>query len=60
MLVDFGKSSWISKARKQPDKVKEVFDKALTDGLTPTIEAVRSKLNKPIPLGYCNVGLFSL
>ena len=27
MLVDFGKSGWIQKARSQPDKVKAVIDK---------------------------------
>ena len=34
-----------------------VLDKVRTDGLSPTIEAVRSKLEQPIPLGYCNVGI---
>ena len=57
MLVDFGKSSLIDKARSQPDKVKMVLKKAKTDGLTATYEAVKSKLDQPIPLGYCNVGL---
>jgi predicted dehydrogenase/threonine dehydrogenase-like Zn-dependent dehydrogenase len=56
MLVDFGKSNLLSKARQQPDKVKQVLDKVRTDGLLPTIEAVRSKLSQPIPLGYSNVG----
>ncbi len=57
MLIDFGKSSWIQKARSQPDKVKMVLDKVTTDGLAPTIDAVRSKLDQPLPLGYCNVGV---
>ena len=57
MLVDFGKASYINKARQQPDKVKEVFKKITTDGLMPTIEAVRSKLDQPLPLGYCNAGV---
>lgn len=56
MLVDFGKSNWLDKARQQPDKVKQVLDKARTDGLFTTLEAVRSKLDQPLPLGYCNVG----
>ena len=56
MLVEFGKANWIQKARSQPDKVKMVLDKVKTDGLSPTIEAVRSKLDQPLPLGYCNVG----
>jgi predicted dehydrogenase/threonine dehydrogenase-like Zn-dependent dehydrogenase len=57
MLVDFGRSSLVNKARQQPDKVKMVFDKVKSDGLMPTIEAVRSKLDQPIPLGYCNAGV---
>jgi len=56
MLVEFGKAGLIEKARQQPDKVKQVLDKIKTDGLMPTIEAVQSKLDTPIPLGYCNVG----
>lgn len=56
MLVDFGKANFIQKARQQPDKVKMVFDKIKTDGFSPTFDAIRSKLDQPLPLGYCNVG----
>lgn len=56
MLVEFGKSNLISKARQQPDKVKQVLDKIKTEGLIPTLEAVFNKLEQPLPLGYCNVG----
>ena len=56
MLVEFGKANLLDKARQQPDKVKQVLDKARTDGLFTTLEAVRSKLVQPLPLGYCNVG----
>jgi predicted dehydrogenase/threonine dehydrogenase-like Zn-dependent dehydrogenase len=56
MLVDFGKASWIDKARQQPDKVQQVLEKARTDGLFTTLDAVRSKLDQPLSLGYCNVG----
>jgi predicted dehydrogenase/threonine dehydrogenase-like Zn-dependent dehydrogenase len=56
MLVDFGKANWVKKVRSQPDKVKAVLEKAQTDGLSSTYEAVKSKLDQPIPLGYCNVG----
>ncbi|WP_281633893.1 bi-domain-containing oxidoreductase [Flavobacterium luteolum] len=57
MLVEFGKSNLISKARQQPDKVKQVLDKIKTEGLLPTLEAVFNKLGEPLPLGYCNVGV---
>lgn len=56
MLVQFGKANLISKARQQPDKVKQVLQKIKTDGLVPTIEAVFNKLQQPLPLGYCNAG----
>ncbi|MFW0776170.1 MAG: bi-domain-containing oxidoreductase [Rickettsiales bacterium] len=56
MLVDFGKGNFIQKARSQPDKVKQVLEKVKTDGLMPTIDAVKNKLDTPLPLGYCNVG----
>ncbi|MGJ8590116.1 MAG: bi-domain-containing oxidoreductase [Yoonia sp.] len=57
MLVGFGKAGLISKARSQPEKVRQVLDKVTTDGLMTTVDAVRSKLGQPIPLGYCNVGV---
>ena len=56
MLVEFGKSNLISKARQQPEKVKQVLDKIKSDGLLPTLEAVLNKLDEPLPLGYCNAG----
>jgi len=56
MLVEFGQAGWIAKARQQPDKVKQVLAKIKTDGLMPTLEAVFSRLDEPLPLGYCNVG----
>jgi predicted dehydrogenase/threonine dehydrogenase-like Zn-dependent dehydrogenase len=59
MLVGFGKASYFEKARQQPEKVKMVLEKVATDGLMTTIEAVRSKLGQPLPLGYCNVGVVS-
>ncbi|WP_322803504.1 bi-domain-containing oxidoreductase [Vibrio alfacsensis] len=56
MLIDFGKANLIDKARQQPDKVKMVIDKVKTDGLLTTIDTIKSKLDQPLPLGYCNVG----
>jgi predicted dehydrogenase/threonine dehydrogenase-like Zn-dependent dehydrogenase len=56
MLVKFGQSGWISKARQQPDKVRMVLEKARTDGVAATLDAVKSKLDQPLTLGYCNVG----
>lgn len=56
MLVEFGKGNLISKARQQPEKVKQVLDKIKTEGLMPTLQAVFNKLDEPLPLGYCNAG----
>lgn len=57
MLVNFGKAGYLQKAKQQPDKVKMVVNKIKTDGLLPTYEAVTSKLDQPLPLGYCNAGV---
>ncbi len=57
MLVEFGKANLVDKARQQPDKVRQVLDKARTDGILTTLDAVQSKLDQPIALGYCNVGI---
>jgi len=57
MLVEFGRANLIQKARQQPDKVKQVLDKIKSDGLLPTLESVFKRLEEPLPLGYCNVGV---
>tara|TARA_B100000787_G_scaffold168617_1_gene157718 strand:+ start:8362 stop:10485 length:2124 start_codon:yes stop_codon:yes gene_type:complete len=57
MLVDFGKSNLLNKARQQPDKVKMVLNKVFTDGVFTTIDAIKSKLDQPLSLGYCNSGI---
>lgn len=55
--MEFSKGGLFSKARSQPDKVKQVLDKIKTDGLLPTLETVFKRLDEPLPLGYCNVGI---
>lgn len=57
MLVEFGKGSWFDKARQQPDKVKAAIEKIKTDGLLATLDAVKSKLDQALPMGYSNVGV---
>ena len=57
MVIDFAKASYIEKAMQKPDKVKMVIDKVKSDGILSTVDAVRSKLEEPIPLGYSNVGI---
>lgn len=55
-VVDFGRAGWFEKARRQPDKLRLALDKVKTDGLLQTIDSIASKLDQPLPLGYCNVG----
>jgi predicted dehydrogenase/NADPH:quinone reductase-like Zn-dependent oxidoreductase len=57
MLVEFGRASLLDKVRQQPERVREIIDKVRTDGLFSTIDAVRTKLDQPVALGYCNVGV---
>ena len=56
MLVNFGKSNLLAKAKQKPEKVKQVMDKMKTDGLFATLNTVQAKLDEPVALGYCNVG----
>ncbi|WP_133366365.1 bi-domain-containing oxidoreductase [Qipengyuania sediminis] len=56
MMLSFGRANWLQKARQQPDKVRMVLEKARTDGVLATYEAVKSKLDQPLAPGYCNVG----
>lgn len=57
MLVQFGKANLLQKAISQPDRVKDVYSKIKTDGITSTFDAVKSKLKEPIPLGYSSAGV---
>ena len=56
MLLDFGKSSLVGKAKKHPDRVRDVLHKINNDGIMSTANAVLSKLNTSNQIGYCNVG----
>ena len=55
--VRAGRQSLLAKARSRPDQVRQVVEKAQRDGLTETIEAVRSRLDQPAPLGYSAAGV---
>jgi len=56
ILLEFGRANLLNKARQQPERVRQVLDKIKVDGLLSTIQAVKGKLDQPIPLGYCNMG----
>jgi predicted dehydrogenase/threonine dehydrogenase-like Zn-dependent dehydrogenase len=56
MLVDFARSTLVGKALKQPERVQQVLDKVRSEGLLAAYEAVQSRLDEPLPLGYSSVG----
>jgi polar amino acid transport system substrate-binding protein len=56
MLVEAGGANLINTARQRPDLVKQVLEKTARDGLAATVEAVRSRLDVAIPLGYSCAG----
>ena len=58
-IVNFGKASWINKARQQPDRVKDVISKIKSSGIKDTIKAINNKLNYPMVMGYSSVGIVS-
>ena len=57
MLVSFGAASLVGKARREPQRVRQVIDKALTEGVAPTVRAVQARLDLPLPLGYSACGV---
>jgi len=57
MLLNFGKAGWVGKMLQHPDRVKEVIQKIRSEGVISTIQAVRRKLEQPIPLGYSQAGI---
>src|SRR5438132_2020426 len=56
MTVEAGQRSLISRAVEQPGLVKQVIQKARTEGVLNTIDAVRSKLGALVALGYSAAG----
>ena len=56
MLRDFGRAGYLAKVKEQPEKVQQVAAKLKTEGIKPTIDSLRAKLDYPLPLGYSNVG----
>jgi hypothetical protein len=55
-MVELAQKNLAGKALERPDLVRRVIEKVKKDGLFLTIEAVRSRLDNPIPLGYSSAG----
>ncbi|HEV8065487.1 MAG TPA: zinc-binding dehydrogenase, partial [Acidimicrobiales bacterium] len=56
VMVELAQKSLLGKARERPDLVRQVVDKARRDGIATTVEAVRTRLDTPVPLGYSSAG----
>ncbi|MDX6305754.1 MAG: hypothetical protein QOI77_2723 [Blastocatellia bacterium] len=56
MTVESGQKSLIGRAFDQPALVKQVIEKARNEGVLQTIDAVRSKLESFVALGYSAAG----
>jgi polar amino acid transport system substrate-binding protein len=56
MTVEIGQKSLLGRAFDQPALVRQVVQKARTEGVLTTIDAVRSKLESLVALGYSAAG----
>lgn len=54
--VETARDSLLGKARRRPDQVRKVVDKARAEGVGAAVSAVRNRLETLMPLGYCAVG----
>ncbi len=56
MKIEMGRKSLLEKARSRPDLVKQVMDKARTEGVLATLRTVNERLDSLAPLGYSSAG----
>ncbi len=56
-VIEFAGKGIIGKARARPDLVRQTIDTVRKDGLLNTLQAVRSRLDQPLPLGYSSAGV---
>ena len=56
-LLAFGQSSLIDKAKAQPEKLQQLRQKIRSQGLLEAYQAVSTKLDDPIPMGYSSSGV---
>ena len=55
--LELGSMNIAKKARARPDLAKKVLDRARTEGIRSTIDAVRDRLDSLTPLGYSSSGV---
>jgi len=58
-ILELAGSSYIGKARKQPEMFKKVVEKAKKEGPLAAYQQAMGRLNKPEPLGYSCSGVVS-
>ena len=56
LAVGFAKRNLLAKARARPDLVRQTLAKLKRDGLAATADAIRARLDEPLPLGYSAAG----
>jgi predicted dehydrogenase len=56
-VTQLAQTSLLGKAKARPDLVRQVFDRARSQGIRSTIATVRTRLNDDIPLGYSGAGV---
>jgi predicted dehydrogenase/threonine dehydrogenase-like Zn-dependent dehydrogenase len=57
LMLEMSRKSLIGKAKERPDLVRQVMSKARREGIGPTVQAVLSRLDAPVPLGYSAAGV---
>jgi predicted dehydrogenase/threonine dehydrogenase-like Zn-dependent dehydrogenase len=55
--VEAARRGLIGKARARPEQARQVLEKARSDGVRATLDAVRTRLDQPSPLGYSSAGV---
>ena len=55
--AEFASKSLLAKAKARPDLVRDVIAKIRRDGLTSTLQTVRSRLDQPQSVGYSSAGV---
>jgi len=55
--AEFAGKSLLAKAKARPDLVRDVLAKMRRDGLSSTMQTVRSRLDQPQSLGYSSAGV---
>ncbi len=56
MVVEFAARSLAGKARSRPDLVRQAIDKSRREGFLTTLQAVSTRLDQPMVLGYSSSG----